>query len=93
MRRNTWTIFIFLSIISLFALFSDACQGAKNPVNETKLWPPIEPFQSGYLEVSDIHKVYYELSGNIDGKPVFFLHGQNPMGKSRRTRLKIWLKI
>lgn len=81
MKRNRWTILIFLSIISLFALFLDACQGAKNPVNETKLWPPIEPFQSGYLEVSEIHEIYYELSGNSEGKPVFFLHG-GPGGSS-----------
>jgi proline iminopeptidase len=81
MKKNIWTILIFLSIISLFALFSDACRGAKNPVEETKLWSPIEPFQSGYLEVSDIHKIYYELSGNSEGKPVFFLHG-GPGGSS-----------
>ena len=81
MKRNTWTVLIFLSIISLFALFLDACQGAKNPTNETKLWPPIEPFQSGYLKVSDIHEIYYELSGNSEGKPVFFLHG-GPGGSS-----------
>ena len=81
MKRNRWTILIFLSIIFLFALFSDACQGAKNPVNETKLWPPIEPFQSGYLKVSEIHEIYYELSGNSEGKPVFFLHG-GPGGSS-----------
>ena len=81
MKRNRWTILIFLSIIFLFALFLDACQGAKNPVNETKLWPPIEPFQSGYLKVSEIHEIYYELSGNSEGKPVFFLHG-GPGGSS-----------
>jgi proline iminopeptidase len=81
MKRNRWTILIFLSIISLFALFLGACQGAKNAVNETTLWPPIEPFQSGYLKVSDTHKIYYELSGNSEGKPVFFLHG-GPGGSS-----------
>lgn len=81
MKRNIWTILIFLSIISLFAFFLDACRGAKDPVEETKLWPPIQPFQSGYLEVSDIHKIYYELSGNSEGKPVFFLHG-GPGGSS-----------
>ncbi len=81
MKRNRWTILIFLSIISLFALFLGACQGAKNPANETTLWPPIEPFQSGYLKVSDTHKIYYELSGNSEGKPVFFLHG-GPGGSS-----------
>ncbi len=81
MKKNSRTILIFLSIVFLFALFLDACQGAKTPVNETKLWPPIEPFQSGYLKVSEIHEIYYELSGNPEGKPVFFLHG-GPGGSS-----------
>ncbi|NIN91796.1 alpha/beta fold hydrolase, partial [bacterium] len=45
------------------------------------MWPPIEPFKSGYFKVSDIHEIYYELSGNSEGKPVFFLHG-GPGGSS-----------
>ena len=44
------------------------------------LYPPIEPFNSGKLKVSDIHELYYEESGNPDGKPVVFLHG-GPGGK------------
>jgi proline iminopeptidase len=43
--------------------------------NEIKLWPEIEPYQTGYLKVSDIHEIYYELCGNPKGKPVFVLHG------------------
>jgi proline iminopeptidase len=42
---------------------------------EGELWPPIEPYETGHLEVSDIHGIYYELSGNPDGIPVFVLHG------------------
>ena len=40
-----------------------------------KLWPEIEPYETGHLKVSDIHEVYYELCGNPKGKPVFVLHG------------------
>jgi proline iminopeptidase len=40
-----------------------------------ELWPSIEPFESGYLDVSNIHKIHYELCGNPKGKPVFILHG------------------
>ena len=40
-----------------------------------ELFPEIEPYDSGYLRVSDIHEIYYEQSGNPQGKPVFFLHG------------------
>jgi proline iminopeptidase len=48
---------------------------------ETGLWPAIEPFESGYLQVSETHEIYYELSGNREGIPVFGLHG-GPGGQS-----------
>ena len=39
------------------------------------LYPPIEPYDSGMLDVGDGHRVYWELCGNPAGKPVVFLHG------------------
>ena len=39
------------------------------------LFPPIEPFDAGMLRVSDVHEIYYEVSGKIDGKPVVVCHG------------------
>jgi len=45
------------------------------PEKETELWPEIEPLETGHLQVSDIHSIYYELCGNPDGKPLFMLHG------------------
>lgn len=45
------------------------------------LYPPIEPYQSGHLDVGDGHSLYWELSGNPEGKPVVFLHG-GPGGAS-----------
>lgn len=39
------------------------------------LYPPIEPYDTGRLKVSDIHELYYEECGNPDGQPVVFLHG------------------
>ncbi|MFT4580519.1 MAG: proline iminopeptidase [Gammaproteobacteria bacterium] len=50
------------------------------------LYPPIEPFASGMLEVSDLHSVYYEQSGNPDGKPVAFIHGGPGGGSNPRVR-------
>ncbi len=50
--------------------------GNWSPVNELRtLYPPIEPFDHGYLSVSPLHEVYYEQCGNPLGKPVVFLHG------------------
>ena len=45
------------------------------------LYPPIDPYQSGHLDVGDGHSLYWELCGNPDGKPVVFLHG-GPGGAS-----------
>src|ERR1700689_3580560 len=39
------------------------------------LYPPIEPYRTGRLPVSEVHDLYFEESGNPDGKPVLFLHG------------------
>ncbi|WPB54491.1 prolyl aminopeptidase [Mycoplasmopsis verecunda] len=40
-----------------------------------KLFSNIEPYGKGYLQVDDIHKIYYEVSGNPSGQPVMFFHG------------------
>jgi proline iminopeptidase len=39
------------------------------------LYPPIEPYRSGRLDVGDGHDLYWEQCGNPDGKNVVFLHG------------------
>ncbi len=39
------------------------------------LYPPIEPYASGMLEVGDGHTLYWEECGNPQGKPVVILHG------------------
>jgi proline iminopeptidase len=46
------------------------------------LYSPIVPFQTGLLQVSKLHQIYYEQSGNPQGKPVVFLHG-GPGGGSQ----------
>ena len=39
------------------------------------LYPPIEPYDSGMLDVGDGNRIYWELVGNPNGKPAVFLHG------------------
>src|SRR5688500_15893558 len=46
------------------------------------LYPAIEPYESGMLDVGDGHRLYWELSGNPGGKPVVFLHGGPGGGSS-----------
>lgn len=38
-------------------------------------YPEIEPYHSGFLQVSDLHNIYFEEVGNPQGKPVVFVHG------------------
>jgi proline iminopeptidase len=39
------------------------------------LYPPIDPYRTGTLAVSDLHTLHYEEAGNPQGRPVVFLHG------------------
>jgi proline iminopeptidase len=56
------------------ALFLFATQGCGQPVS-SPLYEPIEPLHSGYLSVSDLHELYWEVVGNPRGIPVVVLHG------------------
>uniref|UniRef100_A0A2P2KIU8 Proline iminopeptidase n=1 Tax=Rhizophora mucronata TaxID=61149 RepID=A0A2P2KIU8_RHIMU len=49
--------------------------GKESPESNRNLYPHIEPYDAGFLKVSEIHTVYYEQSGNPSGYPVVFLHG------------------
>ena len=50
------------------------------------LYPEIQPYQTGMLDVGDGHRLYWELSGNPQGKPVVFLHGGPGGGSSPEHR-------
>ncbi|GGX89184.1 prolyl aminopeptidase [Streptomyces minutiscleroticus] len=40
-----------------------------------ELYPPIEPYGTGMLDVGDGNLVYWEVCGNPDGKPALVVHG------------------
>jgi proline iminopeptidase len=46
------------------------------------LYPEIQPYETGMLDVGDGHSLYWELSGNPDGKPAVMLHGGPGGGSS-----------
>ena len=50
------------------------------------LYPPVAPYNTGYLQVSEIHELYYEQCGNPAGKPVVFLHGGPGAGSNAAVR-------
>ena len=52
----------------------------------TQLYPPIAPYQHGWLAVGDGHELYFEESGNPDGKPCLFVHGGPGGGASESAR-------
>ncbi|MEE4210071.1 MAG: prolyl aminopeptidase [Parvularcula sp.] len=49
-------------------------------------YPPIEPFHRARLRVTPLHDIYYEVSGNPDGKPVIVCHGGPGGGSSPSMR-------
>ena len=54
----------------------------KVTMSKNNLYPPIEPYSTGFLEVDDIHTLYWEQCGNPDGVPILFLHGGPGSGSS-----------
>lgn len=58
-------------------------------MSDHALYPSIEPFETGMLDVGDGHGVYYEVSGNPQGKPAVFLHG-GPGGGTNPTQRRIF---
>jgi proline iminopeptidase len=46
-----------------------------SPGLRAELYPEIEPWNTGMLDLGGRHRMYYEESGNPRGAPVLFLHG------------------
>ena len=51
-----------------------------------ELYPPIEPYDHGMLDVGDGNLVYWEVCGNADGKPALVVHGGPGSGCGTGTR-------
>jgi proline iminopeptidase len=49
-------------------------------------YPAIEPYRTGRLRVSAVHEIYWEESGNPEGKPALFLHGGPGFGTEPNHR-------
>jgi proline iminopeptidase len=55
-------------------------------IDNSPMFPPLEPRRHGMLPVDELHTLYWEESGNPDGVPVLFLHGGPGGGTSPRHR-------
>jgi len=51
-----------------------------------KLFPQIEPYEFGFLEVDSTHKIYWEKVGNSEGVPILVLHGGPGAGGNTSLR-------
>lgn len=56
------------------------------PTLRTELYPEIEPIQASMLALDSGHHMYWEVSGNPNGKPAVFLHGGPGAGASPAHR-------
>jgi proline iminopeptidase len=50
------------------------------------MFPTIEPFEHGMLEVGDSQHIYWETSGNPHGRPILYLHGGPGSGCGPNSR-------
>ncbi|MFD1703795.1 prolyl aminopeptidase [Methylopila henanensis] len=64
----------------------DAASGAEQLRG---LYPPIEPYASGALDVGGGHRVYWERCGTAGGVPAVFLHG-GPGGGSAPSHRRLF---
>lgn len=61
---------VLVTILLVFGHFSIHAND-----NEGKLWPPTQPYKTGYFKTDDTHELFYQLGGNPKGKSVMVLHG------------------
>lgn len=54
-----------------------------------EFYPEIEPYETGMLDVGDGQTLYWEASGNPDGKPAVYLHG-GPGGASSAKQRRVF---
>jgi len=80
------TLFGKLILITAISIICYSCSLNSDTEEDINLWPEIEPFQTGFMKVSDIHEIYYEMSGNPEGIPVFVIHGGPGGGSSPYMR-------
>ncbi|MEU3184533.1 prolyl aminopeptidase [Streptomyces sp. NPDC006923] len=55
-------------------------------MDEDPLYPPIEPYDQGMLDVGDGHRIHWEVCGNPDGKPALVVHGGPGSGRKPHSR-------
>lgn len=70
--------FFVLSCFLLSAAVSLNAQEAETTLRS--FYPSIEANATGFLQVDEVHKLYWEEAGNPQGKPILFVHGGPGIG-------------
>ncbi|MGN6679957.1 MAG: alpha/beta fold hydrolase, partial [Streptosporangiaceae bacterium] len=52
----------------------------------TDLYPLVEPYEHGMLDVGDGNELYWEVCGNPNGKPAVMVHGGPGQGSAPNMR-------
>lgn len=73
----------FMNRLTLFLLILFSSINAQ-PLRT--LYPSIDPYNTGFLEVGEGHIIYWEESGNPNGQPILFLHGGPGLGTEPHNR-------
>ncbi len=74
----------FASSTALYMQQNAQCEPAADKFAKTALYPPIAPYEEGFLQVDGTHRIAYQLYGNPKGKEVLFVHG-GPGGGTEPT--------
>lgn len=77
----------FLSLLTFLVCIYGGCtiECAEKEALRT-FYAPIEAYQTGFLQVDEEHNLYWEESGNPDGKPILFIHGGPGIGTHPNNR-------
>ena len=67
-------------------LFSTFSKTMDSFTDRKKHYPIQEPHEDGFIQVSDLHDIYYEISGKKDGLPALVMHGGPGGGSSPSYR-------
>lgn len=81
--------FTTVSLTALFSTTPTLCEKEDHKAGE--LYPPIQPYLSKLLKVSELHSINYEVYGNPNGKPVLFVHGGPGGGTNPAVRIYLIL--
>ena len=66
-----------LFLIPAIILIAGCAGAAETPPDQLTLFPEPEVLNSGYLQVSDLHQIYYWTAGNPEGIHNTYIIGQH----------------